>query len=262
MAVREIIHIDEELCDGCGVCVPSCAEGAIQIIDGKAKLVSDVYCDGLGACLGDCPQGAISMVAREADEFDEEEAKKHVENISEKKVVSEIVKEQAAHHHNNGGSCPGSMQQSFNQRENDSASALFNNASSASIQSRLTTWPVQLHLLNPASEFLKNSDFLLCADCVPFSFPDFHNKFLHGKTLAIACPKLDNTEPYLNKLTHIIAHAELKSLTVLVMEVPCCSGLLRLAAQAVNAAGKALTVNIITIGIKGDILKEESVDVG
>ncbi len=266
MPVRDVVHIDEDLCDGCGICVPSCAEGAIQIIDGKAKLVSDIFCDGLGSCLGECPLDAITVIKRDADDFDEEKAMEHVEKMKKQTVQIEDQQPQKMHHHgggHGGGGCPGSRQQTFNAPKESSSAGLFNNASpNAPIQSSLTTWPVQFHLLNPNAEFLMNSDFLLCADCVPFAYPEFHSKMLAGKILAVGCPKLDDTAPYLQKLTHIIENANLKSLTVAVMEVPCCSGLLQLAAQAVNTVGKEISIKIITVGVQGDILKEEDIIAG
>lgn len=232
--LRKIIKIDEEKCNGCGVCVPACAEGALQIINGKAKLVSEVYCDGLGACLGECPRGAISIEERVAEEFDEEAAKKHVENESDGKALN---------------SCPSSLiSQFYNKNTNKQVSTGDENQASM-----LGHWPVQLTLVPPTAAFLNNAEVIFVGDCVPFALADIHQRFLRDKVVLVACPKLDDFQAHLNKLTDIIKHNGIKSFTVIKMEVPCCSGLVNMLHQAMQNAGKDIPYKVITIGIKGDL---------
>jgi len=252
-----MVKIDEELCNGCGLCVPSCAEGAIQIIDGKAKLVADNLCDGLGACLGDCPQGAITIEEREADEFDEVAVEDHLRQIG---------REPQPHHHEQptspvGGGRPSSAVKSFAPPAGGCPSARMMNFSAdkekevdsvGSRPSRLTQWPVQLHLVPPTAPFFQNADVVLAADCVPFAYADFQEDLLKGKALAIACPKLDDTTPYVDKLTAMITQSNIKSLTVVHMEVPCCNGLIFMAKQAVAQSGRDIPVETVCIGIRGD----------
>ncbi|MEZ4599472.1 MAG: 4Fe-4S binding protein [Syntrophotaleaceae bacterium] len=235
--LRNIVKIDEEKCNGCGLCVPACAEGAIQIVDGKARLVADNLCDGLGACLGDCPKGAITIEQRDADEFDETEVKK-VQEKSSAKVA-------AKSHHGHGG-CPSSRLMKLE------SGAAKPSEEGASRQSRLGTWPVQLSLVPPSAPFLENSDLLLAADCAPFAYADFHRDFLNDKTLVIGCPKLDDGQAYLEKLTRMLQENTIRSLTVIRMEVPCCSGLVAIAQQALAASGKQIPLETVTIGIKGE----------
>ena len=258
MAIREMVKIDEEKCDGCGLCVPSCAEGAIQIIDGKARLVADNLCDGLGACLGDCTQGAITIEKREADEFDEEA-------VSER--LQEIGREPQHHAHAvpaHGGGCPSAQVQSFaapspaggcpSARLMDFATEPAAETSEAGQRpSELRQWPVQMHLVPPTAPFLQNAEVLLAADCVPFAYADFHKDMLKDKALLIGCPKLDDGQAYLQKLTQMLQHGSIKKLSVAVMEVPCCSGLVAISRQAVAASGKDIPLEIITVGIKGEI---------
>ncbi|MBW6511911.1 MAG: 4Fe-4S binding protein [Desulfuromonadaceae bacterium] len=261
--IREVVTIDEEKCDGCGLCVPSCAEGAIKIINGKAKLVADNLCDGLGACLGHCPQNAITVERREADEFDEVAVEEH---------LKAEVKPAPAHNHAHapqaphGGGCPSAQVQSLPKASPAAAggcpgSRLMNFAkpssngaeSSGQRPSELRQWPVQLHLVPPTAPFLQGADVLLTADCVPFAYADFHKDLLKDRALLIACPKLDNTAPYVDKLTAMILHSNINSLTVVHMEVPCCTGLIHIARQAVVASGKEVELNTIRIGIQGEI---------
>lgn len=232
--IRNIVKIDETKCNGCGLCVPGCAEGAIQIIDGKARLVADNLCDGLGACLGDCPRGAITLEQREADVFDEEQVHK-----------SKAGKTAARPSHSHGG-CPSARLMNLSSRENTPVEE------GASRQSRLGTWPVQLSLIPPTAAFLEDADLLLAADCAPFAYADFHRDFLSGKTLLIGCPKLDDGQAYLEKMTAILRQNNIRSLTVIRMEVPCCRGLVSIAQQALAASGKDIPLETVNIGIKGD----------
>jgi len=259
MAVRKIVKIDEELCNGCGVCVPSCAEGAIRVIDGKARLMGENLCDGLGACLGECPQGAISVEEREADSYDEhavaamKPAEKPVDSCrcGDHPVHFDAPSPAHAHAAHHGGGCPGAAVREFGNRHND------DEGTCGPVPSQLRQWPVQLHLLPPTAPFLRGADLVLAADCAAFSFGDFHNRFMRGKALAIACPKLDSgLDIYLEKLTAMIDLSGLDTITVVVMEVPCCNGLLSLASRAIAAAGRKIPLKMVRIGLQGDILEE------
>ncbi|OGT21099.1 MAG: hypothetical protein A3C55_02840 [Gammaproteobacteria bacterium RIFCSPHIGHO2_02_FULL_42_13] len=226
---RSIIKIDEDLCNGCGDCITACVEGALQIVNGKAKLVSDKYCDGLGMCLGSCPMGAITIIEREADEFDEAavEAKQH----SKKHV---------------GHACPGSASHMIQRQP-----AAQNNVRQSS---ELTTWPVQITLVSPSAPFFQNAHLLIAADCVPFAYPNFHADLLKDRILMIGCPKLDDTQMYLEKLSMIFESANPQSITVARMEVPCCSGLTSIVAQALESSGKNIAYNEIILTRDGERL--------
>ncbi|NLN76521.1 MAG: 4Fe-4S binding protein [Armatimonadetes bacterium] len=245
--VRQIIKIDEELCDGCGQCVTACAEGALQIIDGKARLVSETYCDGLGACIGDCPRGAITIESREADEFDEAAAMKHV-------AAQKQTAQAPAPAHSGGFVCP-------SMRMIDRTKDLIESqpAQKGSIPSELRQWPVKLYLVNPGASYFENSDLLLAADCVPFAYGGIHPDYMRGKTLVTGCPKFDDVSAYADKLEAILSSNTIRSLTVLQMEVPCCSGMLRLAQRAVAASGKSIPIEVITISLSGDIKTTQTV---
>ena len=253
MALREVIEIDEKLCDGCGDCVTACAEGAIAIIDGKARLISDVYCDGLGACLGHCPQGAIKVIQRDADAFDEAAVERHLATIrtggpssAPRPSLNVVAQAPVA-----AGGCPGSRAQAFN------PVAPSIGAAAAVPASQLRHWPVQLHLVPPTAPFFAGADVLLAADCVAFAVGDFHTRFLAGNALAIACPKLDtNQEVYLQKLVAMIDEAEITSLRVMVMEVPCCGGLVSLVEEALRRAQRSLPVGCLVVGTQGMVLSE------
>lgn len=245
MATRNIIRIDEDKCDGCGDCVPACHEGALAIVNGKAKLVSEVYCDGLGACLGKCPQGAITIEQREAVEYDESATLRHVAQLK----IQQMMKTSAA-----PSGCPGSMARSIPLTPAVQRTA---SASSSPQSSELRSWPVQLKLVAPNAPFLIGADLLVCADCVPFALPDFHSRFLAGKIVLVGCPKLDDLNLYLQKLTAMFSQCQPKSLTVLKMEVPCCTGIAQAAIQAQQTANPDLPVEVFTIGINGDIRAEK-----
>jgi NAD-dependent dihydropyrimidine dehydrogenase PreA subunit len=255
--IRKMVKIDEEKCNGCGLCVPSCAEGAIQIIDGKARLIADNLCDGLGACLGDCPVDAISIEEREADEFDEVAVEDHLKKTGRKPqphhheaaaltggCPSAAVKSFAAPAA--GGGCPSARTMNFSEQKEEQSQSV------GSRPSRLAQWPIQLHLLPPTAPFFQNADVVLAADCAPFAYADFQEVLLKGKALAIACPKLDNTEPYVDKLVAMITQSNIKSLTVVHMEVPCCNGLIFMARQAIEKSGRDIPFDTVCIGIRGD----------
>jgi len=240
--VRNIIHIDEEKCNGCGACATKCVEGAIQMIDGKAKLVSDVYCDGLGACIGECPTGAITIEKREAEVFDEQAVEKH------------LLHELSHHEEKLPCGCPGSAVQQFQCPSSKVAEINQPVHRAHSRQaSTLGHWPVQLTLVPPRAPFLKGADVILTAHCVPFAYANFHQDFLKGNALLIACPKLDDVEAHLEKLTQIIAQSGLKSLTVIRMEVPCCGGLVRLAQMAIARSGKDIPLEEVVVSIRGEL---------
>jgi Pyruvate/2-oxoacid:ferredoxin oxidoreductase delta subunit len=234
--LRKIVKIDEDKCNGCGDCIISCAEGALQIIDGKAKLISETYCDGLGACLGKCPQDAITVEEREAEEFDEAAA---AENLRTENVAEE-----------HPFSCPSAGVKLFERQAKTSTPSVPVNDT---VESRLHHWPVQLALVPPTAPFLKVADLVLAADCVPFAYAGFHRDFLGGNTaLLVACPKLDDFAAHQKKLTEILKQAGIKSLTVLHMEVPCCSGLVHMARQAILASGNVVPFREITISVQGE----------
>jgi len=240
MVLRSIVKIDEEKCTGCGLCVPACAEGAIKIIKGKAKLISDKYCDGLGACLGECPVGAITIEERETEEFDEEAVKEHLKREQTVPAVH--------HSHSVHQPCPSAKVMYFerNLTEKEVVTAPEKSAS------MLSQWPVQLTLVPPTAPFFENADLLIAADCVPFAYANFHSDFLRGKTLVVGCPKLDNAGFYKEKLTEIFKQSNIRSVTVVNMEVPCCFGLYRLIKEALDSSGKNVPLKQEIISIKGD----------
>lgn len=240
MTIRNIVKIDEEKCNGCGDCVSACAEGAIKLINGKAKLVSETYCDGLGACLGHCPMDAITIEQRQCADFDEQQVKKHLE--SEKKSSPP-----------KGFVCPGTMAKQFAKKQTVPSTT------AGDTTSQLTHWPVQLGLISPVAPFLQDADLLLTADCVPFAMGDFHSKLLKDHSVVIACPKLDDVEPYIEKITQIIKSGNINSLTVIHMEVPCCFGLTRLVQQAITNSGKQINFEDITISLDGQVKKKEMI---
>lgn len=259
MAIRKIVNIDESKCDGCGLCIPNCAEGALKIIDGKARLISEIYCDGLGVCLGHCPQDAITVIERDAEEFDE----KAVEEFLASEKQKNEHKCSGGHHHDPGHSChgehkhahhsgcPGSQMRQFNaSREEDS---------DARVTSKLRQWPVQLALVPPNAPYLEGADLLVTADCVPFAYGNYHNDFLKGKAVVVGCPKLDDTQMYVERLEEIIRANNLNSITVLRMEVPCCGGISYAAQTARENAGVNVPINIVTIGVEGTIKNSELV---
>ncbi len=240
--MRKIIEIDEEKCDGCGICIPSCAEGALQVVDGKAKLVKDIYCDGLGNCLGECPRDAITIIEREADPFDEKAVEEHLKNIVNKEIVSEKPELKV--------SCGSTL---IDQLKTGSSQE---NTNTDQVEAELSHWPVQLHLVSPQSSFLKNADLLIAADCVPFAYADFHRKFLVGRSLLIGCPKLDDVNVYHQKLVEIFKINKPNSITVLIMEVGCCFGMSRLVKSAIKEAQIRVPYMEVVINVDGSIKEE------
>jgi ferredoxin len=294
---RQIITIDEKKCTGCGDCIPACPEGALQVIDGKARLISDLFCDGLGACIGHCPTGAMKVVTREAEPYDEKRVmhesiakagpnviaahlrhladhgqeqylREALEYLSEQGIQNPLEVEapvgaeegvhsegNASHRHAHaGGGCPGSRTMDFSSNGAHAAGAEV----SASAGSALMQWPIQLHLVSPIAPYFQNSDLLLAADCTAFAVGNFHGAFMKGKSLAIACPKLDtNMEVYVEKLTAMIDMAKINTITVAIMEVPCCWGLLTIVSEALSKASRKVPVKRVVVGVRGDILSED-----
>jgi NAD-dependent dihydropyrimidine dehydrogenase PreA subunit len=252
---RKIIEIDENKCNGCGQCVAACAEGAIQIFDGKARLVSENYCDGLAACIGECPEGALSIVEREADAFDPDAVELHL-----KHEVTKAPQEKGVFPHfanNNSPSetlpcgCPSSNIQLF-----ESLCEEANQPSRYTEKgSGLTHWPVQIKLVPPTAPFLEGADLLVASDCTPLAYPYFHNDFLKGKVVLIGCPKFDDTEEYIKRFAEIFRGSSIKSITVLIMEVPCCSKMPLIVRRGMELSGQKMPIEIITISVKGKILK-------
>jgi ferredoxin len=274
MAKRKIIKIDEDKCTGCGECIPNCPEGALQIIDDKARLISDLFCDGLGACIGHCPEDAITVEEREAEPYDEKKVmgnivkqgnnviKAHLEHLKEHgeegylKQALDVLKKkgiQVPHHdvhaHGHAG-CPGSKMMDLKKGKKPQRKGKL----SYSGESQLTNWPVQIMLVPPFAPYLDNADLLIAADCVSFTYPGFHDDFLKGKVLLIGCPKLDNIDLYREKITQIVKERNIKSITHPHMEVPCCFGLVDVIKSAIAQSGKKIPFKEVVISIKGERL--------
>jgi NAD-dependent dihydropyrimidine dehydrogenase PreA subunit len=232
MVKRSIVHIDEEKCNGCGQCIPKCAEGALKVIDGKARIVEDAYCDGLGACLGHCPQGAISIIEREAQKFDEAAVHEHLEALKKHETLA--------------CGCPASQVQVL-----EGGPAIEH--ADAPTQSALRHWPVQLNLIPIEAPFLKDADLLLIADCSAIAYPTLHQDLLKGRSVIIGCPKFDDVNHYIEKLTEILKRNDVRSLTVAHMEVPCCRALDVIAQRALDASCKMIPTQRIIVSVHGDV---------
>ena len=244
MQKRKIVQIDESKCDGCGQCVPNCHEGALQIIDGKARLVKDQYCDGLGACLGHCPQDAIRIIEREAESFSEDEVKK---NLSQRPVAgTPDALIHAAHGH---AGCPSVRAMSLTQTLRPAVPPV----GSPESVSQLRNWPLELSLVPVNAPYLNGADLLIAADCVGFTMPDFHSRFLQGRILVIACPKLDDSAMHAEKLAAMFGAASIASVTVVHMEVPCCFGLRMMVEEAIEKSGKTIPFKDVTVSIQGQV---------
>jgi len=263
--LRKIVEIDEAKCDGCGLCVPSCEEGAIKIIDGKARLISDVYCDGLGACLGHCPQNAIRVIEREADAFDEEAVHEHLARQQQGSAAATASggcpgsAVQTLEPRSASGGCPGSSMQMLNlpvvdKRQQARPPFPMPGADGDDTDSQLRNWPIQIHLVPPNAPYFNDADLLVAADCVPFAYADFHDKLLKENPVVVGCPKLDDGQAYAQKLTAILRMSSVRSLNVLRMEVPCCAGMTKIAEAAVAASGRDVPVNSTIISLRGEIL--------
>ncbi len=246
--IRKIIRIDEELCDGCGLCVPDCAEGSLQIIDGKVKLVADNLCDGLGACLGSCPTGALTIIEREADEFDEEAVEKFLAGQKMTKAAPQPQMDCG---------CASTQIKSFRV---ESPCVTANKPKpiprGASQNSLLSHWPIQIRLIPPHAPFLQGADILIAADCTAVSAPGFQEKYLDGKVVMMGCPKFDDAQSYIDRFTEIIDNCNLKSITILIMEVPCCSAMNVIVKRALENSSKSVPVEQITISTRGEELEK------
>ena len=240
---RKIIEIDPELCDGCGQCVPSCAEGAIQIVDGKARLVAEKYCDGLGACLGECPTGALKIIEREAEDFDEHAVEEHLKSQEQQEKASPTI----------ACGCPSTQVQTFAPVQRPSYKPL----EPMDRISALTHWPVKIKLVPPTAPFLKNADLLVLADCCPIAFPQVHEELMPNKVVLIGCPKFDDIQEHIAKFTEIFRKADINSITTVIMEVPCCAGLAYIVEQGLAAAGKRIPHEQVVISTRGQILSRE-----
>ncbi|HXX36488.1 MAG TPA: 4Fe-4S dicluster domain-containing protein [Thermodesulfobacteriota bacterium] len=245
MRTRKIVKIAEEKCTGCGLCIPNCAEGALQIVDGKAKLMSEKFCDGLGACLGHCPEDAITVIEREAEDFDEKAVEAHLHKQKESQPQPKAQPVPVF------GGCPSSRAMHFKAPEPGAETV-----STTRSVSQLTQWPVQLKLVPVNAPYFEDADLLVAADCVPFAYPDFHRDFMKGKIVVVGCPKLDDIEYYREKLTEIFKANSIKIVTVPYMEVPCCFGLVKAVEDAIAASGKKIPLKKVKIGIRGDIKPE------
>lgn len=295
---RQIIKIDEDKCTGCALCIQGCPEGALQIIEGKARLVSDLMCDGLGACIGECPEDAIKIEVRDAEPYDEIAVIKKIVEQGEKTIIAHLkhLHEHGEHHylkqardylksiendldfdlkmilskveqinqdeakkvrhnHTHGGNCPGAAMHDFGNKMSDTG---LDRNNLETQPSALKQWPIQMHLINPNAPYFINADVVLAADCVAFSLGDFHQKYLIGKSLVIACPKLDQgSEIYIQKLCQMIDVAKINTLNVMIMEVPCCGGLLQFAKQALEKASRKIPIKKTMVSIRGNVLTEE-----
>jgi len=282
---RIIIKIDEQLCNGCGLCIEGCHEGALQLIDGKASMISELYCDGLGACIGDCPEGAIFLEEREAEPYselatiqrialkgedtilahinhlidhnEEEYVKQAIDYIKKNNISLDFSKlktnTKSIENQSTFSGCPGSKTVEWDKNRIESQTT-----STETVPSQLRQWPIQLHLVNPMANHFKEADLLLAADCVPFAVGNFHQEYLKGKSLAIACPKLDsNKEIYVDKLATMIDESKVNTITVMIMEVPCCGGLMKMVKMATEIANRKVPVKEIFVSLKGEILSEE-----
>ncbi|HNW75896.1 MAG TPA: 4Fe-4S binding protein [Bacteroidales bacterium] len=280
---RKIIQIDEEKCNGCGACVPNCQEGALQIIDGKARLISDLFCDGLGACIGHCPEGAIEIIEREAEPYDERKVMEtlvpkgrntilahleHLRDHGEEELLKQAIGYLKENNIDMGPAqeakaprscgCPGGREIDFRESNRQEAGSGKAAADGMSAPSELRQWPVQLHLLNPNAAYFKDADVVLAADCVAFAMGNFHARFLKGKSIAIACPKLDSDkESYVEKLSMMISGAHINTLHVIMMEVPCCGGLLQMALEARQKAGRNIPIKKTIVSLQGEVLQED-----
>ena len=239
--IRRIVHIDEEKCNGCGLCAQACHESAIGMVNGKAKLLRDDYCDGLGDCLPACPAGAISFIEREAAAYDEAAV---LENKKKKAA--------AGAHPAPAGGCPGTRMRQMNRKNQEADQAEESALSAAPITSQLSNWPVQIKLAPIKASYFDQAKLLIAADCTAYAYGNFHNQFIKNHVVLIGCPKLDAVD-YTEKLTEIIKHNDFKSLTIVRMEVPCCGGLEHAATEALKASGKFIPWQVVTIGIDGTI---------
>jgi len=241
--IRKIVEIDEQLCDGCGMCAIACAEGALEIKEGKARLIKESYCDGLGACLSGCPQGAVNVIEREADEFDPEAVEEHLSSLRPAPESREGQPLACA--------CPSSRIETFNKPPSREGSS----GELGTSRTELSHWPVQIRLVPPGAPFLKGAHLLVVSDCAPVAYPNFHQEFVRGKAVLLGCPKFDNAQEYVSKFAEIFRTADIHSVTVIDMEVPCCSALPFIVRKGMQEAGKSIPVEEVVISICGEIIE-------
>ncbi len=267
MAVRTVVQIDEEKCDGCGQCVPGCAEGALKIVNGKAKLVSDVYCDGLGECLGHCPQGAITLVEREAEGFDKRAVEKRLAEKEKTDADHGTAGEKSKPRIPEGGieignlacGCPGTLAKKLEPAREKIPEGT-RNLEGFSPSSRLENWPVQIGLVPSSAPYLEGAELVISADCVPFAYADFHRRFLPGKVLLVGCPKFDDVKAYTEKLAGIFRDRNIRSISIVHMEVPCCNGLIQVVRRALEESGRSIPTTLYKVGVRGDFVEERILD--
>lgn len=251
-ALRDIVIINEDLCDGCGDCITACEEGALEIVNGKVKLKAEVLCDGAGVCIGHCPTGALTIKQQQAEAFNEAAVAQNLLQAGPAPAEQTPIRQAVS------GGCPGSAVREFQPVPVVAANPGGDCKSEAiPLKSQLAQWPVQLMLLPPTAPWFADADLVLAADCVPFAYANFHNDFLKGRSLAIGCPKLDDLQLYLQKLTEIFKANKLKSVEVLLMEVPCCGGLGQAAQAAKEQAGADFPLKITTFSLRGEILESQ-----
>ncbi len=251
--IRKIIRIDEALCDGCGACVPACAEGALAVVDGKARVVADIYCDGLGACLGECPRGALTLVEREAEEFDERAVEERLRAHPPEAPARPAGGDPFAPA---GEGCPSRRLVCAFQAPRDGACPPAERPGGG--ESALSHWPVQIRLVPADAPFLQGAELLVMADCVPVAFPSLHRDFLRGRRVMIGCPKFDDREAYLEKFTQIFRRSGIRSVTCVTMEVPCCAGLPQIVRLARERSGSRIPLEEVVIGVRGEILERRA----
>ena len=264
---RKIIEINEALCNGCGDCIVGCAEGALQLVDGKARLVKENFCDGFGDCVGTCPTGALQIIERDAEAFDEEATIAHVRSIGGEEAVQRMLN--AADEHEakaeppavsppRMGGCPGLQVRMGNKTQAEKPKAESEPISGQVIKSDLDQWPIQLHLVPPNAPFFEGRELVVLSTCSPIASPDVHWRFVRGRSLVVACPKLDRTEGYVEKLAGIMAQNKIPKVIIVRMQVPCCGGLTMITKEAHQASGRTdLIVEEVTIGLDGELLKTE-----
>lgn len=249
---RKIIEINEELCDGCGQCIVDCAEAALELIDGKAKLVAEKYCDGLGACLGSCPTGALKIIEKEADDFDEEAVEELLKTKEKEETPSNPLTLDCG--------CPSAQLQNFQtpptpcQGANNSITDL-----DAGSHSNLSHWPIQIRLIPPSAPFLHNADLLISADCTAVATANFHSAFLKNRVIMMGCPKFDDAKSYVAKFSEIFSTVNVNSITVLIMEVPCCQSMRNIVKEALNNADKNITTEVVTVSTRGKIINKTDI---
>ena len=240
--IRKIIEINEELCDGCGQCIPDCAEGALKVVDGKAKVLADKYCDGLGACLEACPKDALKIIEREADDFDEEAVEELLESMKDKQEKAPAA-----------APSPGITGLKIETPCQAANKPKFNLGPAKSSDTSLSHWPVQIRLVPAQAPFLQNADLLVAADCVPVAYPHFHRDFLAGRVIMMGCPKFDDVNGYVEKFVEVFQEAKPKSIKLAIMEVPCCSGMRMIVKEALKQAGMDIPMEEVIVGARGEI---------